>query len=163
MTAKVSNRVWPCFPPHLRLSSLTKNHKLILEIKWQSESLLMWHVIGTDEEGMHQRNQHHRQRLPEVQSKVIDLHEWPAVWLTKWNSEVHNRIGSEDHTRSGRIRSSGDGRRLKGGHGKHGWVLPKNGGYDKIWTIFGQMSKFCPFFVKLLSKFCQCPIFVKII
>ena len=42
-------------------------------------------------------------------------------------------------------------------------VLLRNGRLDKIWTIFGQISKFCPIFVQGLSKFCQCPIFVKII
>lgn len=42
-------------------------------------------------------------------------------------------------------------------------VLLRNGRLDKFWTNFGQMSKFCSIFVQGLSKFCQCPIFVKLI
>ena len=42
-------------------------------------------------------------------------------------------------------------------------VLLNNWWLDKVWTNFWHMSKFCPIFVHVLSKFCQCPIFVKII
>ena len=157
--------------PNFRDSSLYRIFNFGIRISGKSESIFQfWDFCESFNKNLAFFNKTWHFRLPNV--KIFSHFSTKPRKIFAKSCESLANPGSESWKKDSNQsqimkRDSNPGSRIRFGlntkHNADETVLPKNWGYDKIWTIFGQMSKFCPFFVKLLSKFCQCPIFVKII